>query len=405
MLILFCLFAGIVAYAYAGYPACVWLVARTFGRRETPPEVAADELPPLTLLIAAHNEGAVIEERLRNALELDYPADKLEIVVASDGSSDETADVVRGFAHRGVRLLDSRVNRGKSATLNAAWGEVSGEVVMLSDANTWIDPRAARLLARWFALPDVGAVCGRLELIDAATGRNVDGLYWRYETFIKRCEGRLGALLGANGAIYAVRRDCFVPVPPQTIIDDLVIPLLARMTHGCRLVYEPQAHAREETPFRLSDEFGRRARIGAGGFQCLALLWALLNPRQGWLAFSFFSHKLLRWVTPFCLLGMLAAGMGAAPQPLGWVLLAGQAVFYGLAVIGAMLPGRRPAVRLLRLTTLFSYMNLALLVGFWRWVRGRQRGAWARTARVPSRLPQEVAGFPQAREHVYEGAL
>lgn len=395
MLILFWFFAGIVVYAYAGYPVFVWLAARVFGRREAPPIVADDELPRLTLLIAAHNEGAVIEERLRNGLELDYPADKLEIVVASDGSSDDTADVVRGFAHRGVRLLDYPFNRGKSATLNAAWHEVSGDVVMLSDANTWFDPRAARLLARWFALPGVGAVCGRLELIDAATGRNVDGLYWRYETFIKRCEGRLGSLLGANGAIYAVRRDRFVPVPPQTIIDDLVIPLLARMTHGCRLVYEPQAHAREETPFRLSDEFGRRARIGAGGFQCLALLWPLLNPRQGWLAFSFFSHKLLRWVTPFCLLGMLAASVGAAAQPFSRVLLAAQAAFYVLAVVGALLPGRRPAMRLLRLTTLFSYMNLALLVGFWRWVRGRQRGAWTRTARVPTRLPQPAAGFAE----------
>lgn len=396
MLILFWLFAGIVVYAYAGYPVFVWLAAHVFGRREAPPIVADDELPRLTVLIAAHNEGAVIEERIRNALTLDYPADKLEIVVASDGSSDDTADVVRGFVHRGVRLLDYPFNRGKSATLNAAWHEVSGDVVMLSDANTWFDPRAARLLARWFALRDVGAVCGRLELIDAATGRNVDGLYWRYETLIKRCEGRLGSLLGANGAIYAVRRDRFVSVPPQTIIDDLVIPLLARMTHGCRLVYEPQAHAREETPFRLSDEFGRRARIGAGGFQCLALLWPLLNPRQGWLAFSFFSHKLLRWVTPFCLLGMLAASVGATAQPFGRVLLAAQAAFYVLAVVGALLPGRRPAVRLLRLTTLFSYMNLALLAGFWRWVRGRQRGAWARTARIPTRLPHPVTGFTEA---------
>lgn len=395
MLILFSICAGIVAYTYAGYPALVWLAARWFGRRESPPTVADDNLPRLTLLIAAHNEGMVLKERLHNALALDYPAEKLEIVVASDGSSDDTAEIVRGFAHRGVRLLDYHFNRGKSATLNAAWGEVSGDVVMLSDANTWFDAGAARLLARWFARPDVGAVCGRLELIDAATGRNVDGLYWRYETFIKRCEGRLGALLGANGAIYAVRRNQFVPVPPQTIIDDLVIPLLARMSHGCRLVYDAQAHAREETPFRLSDEFGRRARIGAGGFQCLALLWPLLNPAHGWLAFSFFSHKLLRWLTPFCLLGMMAASAGAATQPSGRILLAGQAAFYILAVIGALLPGKRPALRLLRLTTLFSYMNLALLVGFWRWVRGRQRGAWARTARVPTRLPQTAGGFPE----------
>src|SRR5207244_3480535 len=155
----------------------------------------------MTLLIAAHDEAEVIGERLENALAVDYPAGKFEIVVASDGSSDATAAIVRSFADRGVRLLDYHPNRGKSATLNAAWNEIHGELVLLSDANTFIEPGAPKRLARWFDDASIGAVCGRLVLVDPASGRNVDGLYWRYETFLKLCESRLDALLGANGAI------------------------------------------------------------------------------------------------------------------------------------------------------------------------------------------------------------
>ncbi|HEX5498699.1 MAG TPA: glycosyltransferase family 2 protein, partial [Thermomicrobiales bacterium] len=286
---LFWLSFGVTAYAYAGYPALIWLCARRFGRVETPPEADQNELPTITLLVAAHNEQAVIGERLENALALDYPRGRLAIVVASDGSDDRTAEIVSSFADRGVRLLDFQANRGKSATLNAAWGELTSDLVLLSDANTAIEPQAPKKLARWFRSPEVGAVCGRLVLVDRATGKNVDGLYWRYETFLKRCEARLGALLGANGAIYAIRRESFTPIPTETIVDDFVIPLLARLTSGCRLVYDAEAAAYEETPERIGDEFRRRVRIGAGGFQSLAILWPLLSPRQGWLAFSFLS--------------------------------------------------------------------------------------------------------------------
>jgi cellulose synthase/poly-beta-1,6-N-acetylglucosamine synthase-like glycosyltransferase len=379
--VLFWLGFGVVVYAYVGYPCFIWLCARLFGRTEAPPELADGELPTMTLLIAAHNEEAVIRQRLENALALDYPSERLAIVVASDGSSDGTAQIVRSFAERGVRLLDFQPNRGKSASLNAAWSELASDLVLLSDANTQIEAEAPRRLARWFRSADVGAVCGRLVLVDPDTGQNVDGLYWRYETFLKRCEARLGALLGANGAIYAIRRHSFVPIPTETIVDDFVIPLLSRLKTGCRLAYDAEAVAYEETPARISDEFRRRVRIGAGGFQSLGLLWPLFSPRHGWLAFSLLSHKLLRWLVPFCLLAMALANVPLAAEPFYRATLAAQAAFYGLALVGARLPGRRGAVRLLRLATLFSSMNLALFVGFFRWLSGRQRGAWARTER------------------------
>ena len=228
-------------------------------------------------------------------------------MIGLDGCSDGTAAIVRRFEDRGVRLLDFEERRGKASVLNAAMNHVEGEIVLMSDANTEIDPQAARRLVRWFQDSRVGAVVGRLILTDPRSGSNADGLYWKYETFLKRCEGRLGALLGANGAIYAIRRELYVPIPPETIIDDFVIPLLAKLRSGCAIVYDCDAVAREETPPDVASEFHRRARIGAGGFQSIGLLWPLLDPRRGWVAFTFLSHKVLRWLCPFFLIGLLAS--------------------------------------------------------------------------------------------------
>jgi cellulose synthase/poly-beta-1,6-N-acetylglucosamine synthase-like glycosyltransferase len=371
-----------VGYAYVGYPVLIWLLARCFARR--PAVVVPDEkdLPFVSLLIAAYNEEAEIEKRIQSALMTDYPKDKFEVVIASDGSTDATPQIVRRFAAQGVRLLDYRQRRGKASVLNAAFPEVKGEVVLLSDANTMTDPQALRKLVRWFGDPRVGAVCGRLILTDPVTGRNVDSLYWKYETFLKKCEGRLGALLGANGGIYAIRGSLFTAIPPETIVDDFVIPLQAKLRTGCRIVYETEALAYEETPAEIGSEFHRRSRIGAGGFQSIAMLWPLLQPRHGWTAFAFLSHKVLRWLCPFYLLALLASHACLLGDPWYRLGMGAHLGFYAVSVGTAFVPSRSRLLRPLRLTTMFTSMNAALLVGFWRWVRGTQKGAWKRTARL-----------------------
>jgi cellulose synthase/poly-beta-1,6-N-acetylglucosamine synthase-like glycosyltransferase len=221
-------------------------------------------------------------------------------------------------------------------------------------------------------------------LTDPETGYNVDSLYWRYETFLKKCEGRLGALLGANGAIYAMRRDLYTPIPVNTIVDDFVIPLRAKLRTGCRIVYDCEAVASEETPAQVGAEFHRRARIGAGGFQSIGLLWRLLSPRSGWVAFTFLSHKILRWFCPFFLVAALAANvvLWDQDQPLYWNLLVGQIAFYVTSLAAAFVPAQVRFLKPLRLTTMFTAMNAALLVGFCRWLRGNQKAAWKRTTRV-----------------------
>jgi cellulose synthase/poly-beta-1,6-N-acetylglucosamine synthase-like glycosyltransferase len=277
-------------------------------------------------------------------------------------------------------LLESPLRRGKAGVLNAAFRALRGEIVLLSDANTFTDVDAVRRIVRWFADPRVGVVCGRLVLTDPATGQNVDSLYWRYETFLKRCEGRLGALLGANGAIYAVRRSCFTGIRSDTIVDDFVIPLVTRLRCGCTIMYDETALAYEETPADFGSEFRRRSRIGAGGFQSLNTLWRLLGPRYGWLAFSFLSHKVLRWMCPFVMIGALATSLLLAGHRLYLAALIAQVLGYGLSALG-LARGARPTPRVLRLATMFTTMNAALLVGFWLWASGGQRGIWQRTAR------------------------
>jgi len=380
--VIFWVSLALAFYAYAGYPIVLWLCSRMYGRDQTAPALGDQHLPSLSFVIAAHNEAAVIAERVRNLVATDYPANRLEMIVASDGSDDGTVEIVQGFTNPNLRVLDYRSRRGKAAVLNDAIRQARGDVIVFSDANTFTDPQAARRLARWFHDPSIGVACGRLILTDPATGRNVDSLYWRYETTLKRLENRLGALLGANGAIYALRRSLFRDIGNDVAVDDFVIPLLTHLRTRCRLVYDAGAVAFEESPAEFGAEFKRRSRIGAGGFQSLAILAPLLHPRHGWIAFAFWSHKVLRWTCPFWLVGALLSSLLLIGESRFFTAAAlGQLALYAAAVAGYFVPGTGRGARALRLTSMFAGMNVALLVGFWLWASRRQQGAWQRTAR------------------------
>jgi Glycosyltransferases, probably involved in cell wall biogenesis len=371
---------ALVVYVYAGYPLLIWIASRIFGT--APKASESNHWPFLSVVIAAHNEESVIGERLQNLLALDYPAHQLEIVIASDGSTDRTCDIVRACGAPNVRLLEFAKNRGKAAVLNDAVALARGEILVLSDANTMMAPNAARQLARWFSHEEIGVVCGRLVLVDQTSGQNADGVYWKYETFLKCSEARLGALLGANGAIYAMRKSLYPGLPNRIAVDDFVIPLLAHLTSGRRIEYDADAIAYEETPLEIRSEFARRSRIGAGGFQSLSLLWPLMNPARGWVALSFVSHKVLRWICPFFLVGALLTSLLLSTDPLYRVALGTQLVLYTTALAGYLWPRLGSGYRVAKLPTMFAAMNLALLAGFFTWAARRQGGAWARTARI-----------------------
>lgn len=377
--------AGVV-YTYALYPVLLTLAARLMRHRpdaaasDPAVDAAGEDLPFVSLVIAAYREEAVILQRLNNALLTDYPADRFEIVIGVDGNEDLTGELVSHINDPRIRLRQFPVRRGKPSVLNDCIPDAKGDIVVLSDANTDLHPQAIRRLVAHFKDPSVGGVVGQLVLVDSQTGLNNDGLYWQYENYLKHQEGRLGALLGANGAIYAIRRERFAPIPPNTIVDDLLIGMQVHL-RGERLVFESEAVATEETATSIADEFGRRARIGAGAFQSLIWLYPLLNPLRGRIAFTFWSHKVLRWVCPLLLIGALVSNLILCSHPFYWVMLSCQIGFYAMAVLGLTATKDKSVSRFSRVAGLFVGVNAALLVGLQRFLRNSQGSCWKRTDR------------------------
>lgn len=385
---------GLIAYSYFLYPVLIGLCARLKGKRTAANNIGEDrDWPFVSLVIAAYKEEQVIRERIENALAFDYPADRYEVLIGCDGDLDGTGAIVRSYDDARIRLLQFPQRRGKPSVLNDCVPASRGSLVAFSDANTFWKPDALMRLVQHFDDPQVGGVCGQLLLTDPATGENVDGLYWRYENYLKRCEGRVGALLGANGAIYAIRRELWQPIPANSIVDDFLIGMRIHLQR-LRFEFEELAIAEEESAPTMGAEFNRRTRIGAGGFQSLVWLSSLLNPLRGTVALAFWSHKVLRWFCPHLMIAALVANISLWQHPAYIALLCAQGAFYGLALLGRYIPGTGLPIRLLRLTTMFTSMNLALLVGFFRWLRNAQSGAWVRTARTSELKANSVPREP-----------
>jgi cellulose synthase/poly-beta-1,6-N-acetylglucosamine synthase-like glycosyltransferase len=358
--------AAAVVYVYAGYPLLLTALSFLFRR---PPRKAPVE-PFVSILVAAYNEADVIGDKVRNALDLDYPADKLEIAIASDGSGDATSQIVRSLAHPQVRLFDYPVNRGKITALNETVPHLKGEILALTDASSMLDRSALRLLVESFADQAVGAVSGvyKVRNKDAAQLGAQEDFYWKYETFLKVQEAALGSILGAHGSLYAIRRKLYPFPGKDTINDDYVIPLRV-LQKGYRVAYEPRSVAYEEA--HEMDGFGRRVRIMAGNIQQMKEIGPLLKPLQPMALFFFLSHKTGRVIVPVCLLLMLAANaVLAAGSPFYLAIGVLQFLFYAFALAGAIWK-LRP--KILRLPYYFCLINLAALIAIWQ-VLVRRRG-------------------------------
>jgi cellulose synthase/poly-beta-1,6-N-acetylglucosamine synthase-like glycosyltransferase len=394
MEILFWTSLGAVAWSYLGYPLALLLwsgLADALGalrfvgggpdRRASP---AGPLWPRITIVFSAFDEEQWIVRKVENCLALDYPAEKLEILVGCDGCTDRTAQLAREAGGGRVTVHELSPRAGKAAVLSRLVPLARGDLVVLTDANVMLEPGAAKALARRFRDGAVGAVVGRLRLYNPSRQEFEETLYWRYETTLKYLEGQRGCVLGANGGLYAIRRLLFSPLEPDTVTDDFVVPMRIAL-RGWRVPFEPGAVAREETTEDAGREFGRRARIGAGNWQALARVQGLLDPRAGFPCFAFVSHKLLRWATPFLLAAALLANVALTAAPGAWgyrAVLAAQLAFYALALLGRTRRlARGELQRAASLAHYFVGMNAALAVGFWRFLRGAQRATWERTAR------------------------
>ena len=367
----------LVVYTYLIYPALLWLLA---AGRKMPEYAPLSEWPTASLIIAAHNEEAVLRTKLENALAMDYPAERLDIIVVSDASTDDTDRIAAEFAARGVRLHRQEVRGGKTEAQNAGVRLARGQFVAFSDANSMYAPSALKRLLAPFADERIGCVCGELQYAnpdDQGAGKG-EGLYWRYEQFLKRRESLLSSALGANGAIYALRRELFVELRGD-IISDFVAPLHA-WRRGFRIAYEPTAVATEYSSVRFGDEFRRRRRIVSRSLYGLWTEAGVLNPfAHFFFAFQMFSHKLLRWLVPVWLLVVLAVNIPLAESEYYGLLLALQVAFYGLAALGLLLPERLGRYWLFYVPTYFTATNLGTLLGLLSFLMGRRHRVWQPT--------------------------
>jgi len=372
-----------VVYVYAGYPLALGAVGYFIGDRRTGASFADDDLPPVTLLISAFNEAGVIERKLSNALESDYPPDLLDIVLISDASDDGTDEIVRRFRDKGIRLLRMPERGGKTLGLNAGVAAASGEIVVFSDANAMYHPAAIRRLVDNFAVADVGAVVGESTYQDSVhESARSEGLYWDYEVLVKKLEGRFGSVVGGDGAIYAVRRDLYRDMRADAL-SDFVNPLQV-IRQGFRCVYEPNAVCVEDAGDSFEKEYRRKVRIVNRAWRALMSMADMLNPlRYGVFSLKLLSHKLLRWLVPFLLTILLLLNVVLIHEGTVYrVTLGLQAACYALALVGYLLRDRERMHWLIKVPYYFVLVNVAAAQGIIESFFGRKYTMWS-TARQP----------------------
>ncbi len=374
--LIFFVSAGLIIYTYFGYPFLLALLARLFPR---PVHREETYTPMLTLLIAAYNEEDVITDKLENSLALDYPPDRLQILVTTDGSDDRTPDLVQQYAAQGVELNHHPERRGKMAAIKRAMPLVRGDIVVFSDANAFYRPDALRKLVRNFADARVGAVCGKRNVLkDQRALTQSETLYWRYESFIRQKESLIDSITGVDGEMLALRRALY-RLPTQAVINDDVYMAYTVLNQGYRVIYESEAITEEKMSESLRDERIRRSRNVAGRYQLFSrpgtIPW-----RRPWVAFAALSHKGLRPLVPFFMFLSYVANLlwwyTARAPIIPAIILAGQTLFYAGAVAGWLLDRRGITNKPLYTLYYLCSANLAALGGFAKYISGRQSTRW-----------------------------
>ncbi len=389
--VVFWISSGLIVYAYIGYPLLLYF----FSKFRPVLAWRTSQLPSVTLVIAAFNEEQAIAKKLDNSLELDYPKDRLQILVAVDGSEDQTLEIVKQYVKKGIKYDFSPGRNGKMAAINRVMPKTTGEIILFSDANNLFSSHAIKELVKPFIDSSVGAVTGSKNIIkgDGALGES-EGLYWRYESFIKEMETRLGCCTAVAGEILAVRKSLFQAPPDQTINDDFYIAadLIKR---GFQVVYEPKAKSFECVSATAADEVKRRARIIAGRYQALANSHRLIPFKRPTIAWQLVSHKFLRPLVPFAMILALLTNIYTVlipplvlnaswfnmGYPYNWILLILQIFFYMAAWMGNRREQQSRMGKLLYLATFLVNSNWAALVGLRRYLSGKQTSLWERVQR------------------------
>lgn len=379
----FLLSCFLVFYNYAGYALVAYVITLVTKNR-----IVAENtkyLPTVSFIVAAYNEEDFIEKKIINSLSLDYPGSLIEFIFITDGSTDKTNDIIGHFPL--VKLLYQAERGGKSAALNRAVNIAQNDILIFSDANTTLNKDVILNIVKHYQDEKTGGVAGEKKVVtssdkadEVGTG---EGLYWKYESFLKRIDSKFYSVVGAAGELFSIRRSLYEPVPHNLILDDFIISLKVAQK-GYRIIYEPDACAAELPSFSIRDEQKRKIRIAAGGFQAIGMLTGLLKfwkyPR---LSFLYISHRLMRWtVSPLCLILAFVANFilfvqaGNSFYKITFIL---QLAFYLMAVAGTAGVLRR--FKLLKLPYYFTFMNVSVIQGFFRHLKGSQSAIWEKAKR------------------------
>lgn len=380
----------IVFYNYAGYAVLVYLFNSL--TRKKNPDSEEDYFPTVSFIVAAFNEEDCIEKKIINSLEQDYPADKIEFIFITDGSSDATPDIVKSYSR--IQLLHQQERRGKSAALNRAVQLAQNEILIFSDANTILNTEATQKVARHYKDENVGGVAGEKKVMSLSDNTEdvgaSEGLYWKYESLLKKLDSDFHTVVGAAGELFSVRKNLYETVPQEVILDDFVISMKVAQK-GYRIIYEPEAYAMELPSFSIKDERKRKVRIAAGGFQAIAMLpEALRFWKHPKLTFLYVSHRVLRWIlSPFCLILAFVSSFyltASSSATIYNAIFLIQAIFYVGAFIAYVSPSLSNRFKILKLPYYFIFMNISVIQGFFRFLRKKQPSTWEKVKRSNSNL-------------------
>jgi len=383
--IIFWLSLFVVFYSYVGYGILIGILVKLKQIFVKKAERSVSDLPEVTLIIAAYNEEAYIAEKIKNSLALTYPEGKLRIFIVTDGSTDKTPEIAAGFPE--VTVMHSPARRGKVAAINRVMEFVKTPIVVFSDANTFLNPECLINITRHYADPQTGGVAGEKKILQNSNDKAVgsgEGLYWKYESFLKKMDSEFYSVVGAAGELFSIRTELYEHVGDNVLLDDFVISLRI-CRKGYRVAYEPEAFAMESPSSSLKEEEKRKIRISAGGFQSIWMLRDLLNIfKYPVLSFQYISHRVLRWaVCPFLLPLILALNVVLAVTAgnLYLYILVGQAAFYLMAFAGWILAERNIRNKFLYVPYYFLFINLSLYKGFNRYLKGQQTVLWEKATR------------------------
>ncbi|MEM8898911.1 MAG: glycosyltransferase family 2 protein [Bacteroidota bacterium] len=373
----------ILCYTYLIYGGILWLLTR--GKKAEAKEIGSDKLFPLTVVIAAYNEEDFIEEKIQNTLSLNYPKEYLNVLVVTDGSSDLTPELAR--RHKSIRVFHEPERRGKIAAVHRIMRYVDTPITVYTDANTLLNDDALLEIAKSFQNPEVGVVSGEKKILipeeaDASTAG--EGLYWKYESTLKRMDAELYSAVGAAGELFAIRTDMYEAVPSDTIIEDFYMTMKIALK-GYKIAYTPKAYAQEEGSADVGEEMKRKIRIAAGAFQAMKRLGYFLSPAKfPLLSFQYVSHRVMRWTAaPLSLVVLLISHLLLAVNVGGWYSLSviPHLAFYCMALLGYQLEKKKLKWKVFFVPFYFLMMNYCMFLGFAKYLRGKQQVTWERAKR------------------------